>query len=650
MSLHRSKRVKTNHVPTPAATSQVAPTNATTQAVTTKGAVRLRRGCLQDLPDTAVELQLEIYGQLDPQDLLNMSRTCKKFRKFFLHRNNEKLWDSVVSNAEGLPPRPPWMSVQGFIHLLFSPTCHNCGASNVRKALWPWFVRYCGKCMDELTWGGIEAAARLEATPAHLSRWTIRPVFDKLFNVVHLDMNRFQNKQYNRVLKKDVEDMVKSWVVSSDVNRIGGDWGRFIDRRAEVTSMRYSYARKCERWYTQQEETKAVVRTALLQDVREQRFRDIVARLKETGWEKELDFLGTEGLEKMSCRPVVQRSVKLTKKEWERVLAAIDTFLVKTRADRLKKELDEVMKIRATELEAAIVAHYVQLPRSFIMDCRPRAVDLAQEPEIRALGEAPPTDNVTRETFADVLSSVVPRWENRQKAELTEMVWPYLGIKRIPQGIDPLDLAISVFFCDHDIPDSRSSALHYLDLLGCDCMRHNPPFVFTNKEPPPEDRWAKIARRPSEVPFNPSNFRFRSRLRVGVERMRDIVTVLGLDPNRATFTELQGCTDEAAFQHTLEHDPHYGYQTPGKPQHNRWEGVPEEDVVCVREMEIREHWLSSPRTIWSCSPCVEWEGYGKEVPKHMASEHGILEVTHLVSDGVIYLSTGMCAKPSIVLS
>ncbi|KAI0794313.1 hypothetical protein C8Q74DRAFT_1247931 [Fomes fomentarius] len=662
MQLRSSKRAKTAHAAKPTA-SRVARTNDTTQALTTKGAVRLRRGCLQDLPDTAIELQLEIYGQLDPQDLLNLSRTCKKFRKFFLHRNNKKLWDSAVRNAEDLPPCPPWMSVPGFIHLLFSPTCHNCGASNVRKALWPWFLRYCGKCMDELTWGWNETAEKLEALSPKIPRWDIRMAVDRLFCVVSLDMNRFQEK---RVLKKDVEYLIKNWVVSIDVKSIGDDWRKYVDRRAEVTSIRYSYARKCERWYTQQEETKAVARTAL----REQRFADIVARLKETEWVTEIDFLGTEGLEKMSRLPVVRRSVKLTKKEWEQVLAAIDTFLVKTRADRLKKELDEVMKIRATELEAAIVAHYVQLPRSFRMDCRPRAVDLAQEPEIRALGEAPTTDNVTRETFADVLSSVVPRWEQKQKAALTKIIRPHLGIKRIPRSIDPLDLAIAVFHPEPDshIPDDRSHMLRFPDLLGRDCMRHE---LRDGCAVNSKDRWAHWTRtRSSQLPFNLGNFRYRRPLSAGVKWMRNIVTALGLDPNRATFAELQACDArvrclqceklgeedriyswQAAFHHTVvENEPTYNYVHPeARGPHKHWESVPEEDMVRVREIELREHGLSSPSTIWSCSLCVEWEGYGKEVPDHMASEHGILEVNHLINDGVIYPSPGICAKPPIVL-
>ncbi|KAI0794324.1 hypothetical protein C8Q74DRAFT_569919 [Fomes fomentarius] len=668
MLLRSSKRVKTNHVSMPVV-SRVALTNTTTQIVTTQGTVGLRRGCLQDLPDIAVELQLEIFGQLDPQDLLNLSRTCKKFRSFFLHPNTKKLWDSAVRNAEGLPPRPPWMSVPGFIHLLFSPTCHNCGARNVRKVLWPLFVRSCGKCMDELTWGGNEAAERLEVLHPHVTRGQIREAFDRLFCVVSLDMSRLQDKQYNRVLKKDVEDMVKNWFVSIDVKSIGDDWRKYVDLRAVDTSMRYSYARKCERWYTQQEEAKAAARTALLQEIREQRFADIVACLRETGWEKEIDFLGTDGLEKMSRLPVVRRSVKLTEKEWEQVLAAIDTFLVETRTERLEKELDEVMKIRATELEAAIVAQYVQLPRSFIMDCRPRAVDLAQEPEIRALREAPTTDNVTRETFADVLPSIIARWEKKQKAELRKIIRPHLGIKRIPRSIDPLDLAIAVFYSRHHIRDDRSNMLRFPDLLGRDCMRHELGYGPAAQEPNSNDPWAYwIFNFRPDVPFDLGIFQSRRALSVGVKWMRNIVTALGLDPSRATFAELQGCDArvrclecwrlwhedriyswQAAFEHTVDYEPRGQYTQPGKSEHDRWEVVPEEDMDRVRDIELLEHGISSPSTIWSCSLCVEWEGYGKEVPEHMASEHDILEVDHLVDDGAIYPSTGICARPSIVL-
>ncbi len=37
-------------------------------------------------------------------------------------------------------------------------------------------------------WGGIEAAARLEAIPPLLSRWQIKDAFRILFNVIDLDM------------------------------------------------------------------------------------------------------------------------------------------------------------------------------------------------------------------------------------------------------------------------------------------------------------------------------------------------------------------------------------------------------------------------------------------------------------------------------
>ncbi len=42
------------------------------------------------------------------------------------------------------------------------------------------------------------------------------------------------------MLKKDVEYLIKNWVVSVDVKNIGDDWGKYVDRRAVDTSMRYS--------------------------------------------------------------------------------------------------------------------------------------------------------------------------------------------------------------------------------------------------------------------------------------------------------------------------------------------------------------------------------------------------------------------------
>ena len=92
------------------------------------------------------------------------------FHEFFLHRSNEALWVAALENAEGLPERPPFMSIPAFIHLLYSKHCHvshsnlsrirmnivtalhiqNCGCPNLRKVIWPWFARFCSACLPKV--------------------------------------------------------------------------------------------------------------------------------------------------------------------------------------------------------------------------------------------------------------------------------------------------------------------------------------------------------------------------------------------------------------------------------------------------------------------------------------------------------------------
>ena len=69
------------------------------------------------------------------------------FHSFFLHGSNKKLWEVSLASATGLPDRPPFMTIPAFIHLLYSPYCHNCASPNVRHIFWPWFKRYCQKCV-----------------------------------------------------------------------------------------------------------------------------------------------------------------------------------------------------------------------------------------------------------------------------------------------------------------------------------------------------------------------------------------------------------------------------------------------------------------------------------------------------------------------
>ena len=66
---------------------------------------------------------MQIFSNLHPKDLLNLSRTCKKFRSFFLHRSNEGLWKTARERVEDVPERPPFLSEPAFANILFGNAC-----------------------------------------------------------------------------------------------------------------------------------------------------------------------------------------------------------------------------------------------------------------------------------------------------------------------------------------------------------------------------------------------------------------------------------------------------------------------------------------------------------------------------------------------
>lgn len=59
-----------------------------------------------------------------PKDLLNMARTSKELRAYFMSRNTQRLWQAARLNIPDLPPCPDDLSEPAFANLVFDPHCH----------------------------------------------------------------------------------------------------------------------------------------------------------------------------------------------------------------------------------------------------------------------------------------------------------------------------------------------------------------------------------------------------------------------------------------------------------------------------------------------------------------------------------------------
>ncbi len=338
---------------------------------------------------------------------------------------------------------------------------------------------------------------------------------------------------------------------------------------------------------------------------------------------------------------------------------ALHTFLNETRDARLKKEREAVIKKRFAELDKAIIAHCVTIPRDATMDCHPLALDLALQADLEPIANAPSSERVTSEMFAAIVPKLVTDWEAEQRKFLRSFFRRF--ITKVPRGGDILDLAIAIFYCSSCSPTAVREMRYPYFLTWSSfryCNARNRQSSAFNC-----DHYAAPARpNPYSAPCDLTSFEPKQ-VEMGIKWMRNIVTKLGLDPGTATFADLEQCearlrclkcadlggqqgayTWEAAvsalydlralgrdadmssvsqFAHTAEHNTTHSHNAYPRSSHNRWSRVTKADMPKVKEREAVAHALTvESDCLWSCALCVDWKGRGGEgkVRKHLASK------------------------------
>ncbi|KAI0730868.1 hypothetical protein C8Q76DRAFT_716480 [Earliella scabrosa] len=636
---------------------------------------RMGRGRLQDLPDLAVEIQLEIFGNLHPRDLLNLARTCRKFRAFFLHRTNERLWHAARENAgPDLPPCPPFMSEPAFMNLLFGTCCQNCGHSNVRRVQWAWFIRYCLKCASEMSYSYYDAQTAILQVDHH------RVFIDydggedededdqddeedegepllKLFGGYLTQQSRYQ---HYRLLRSHVDTFVdKLEQIPKPISEQARS--QLIKKQRACTADRAVYAKQCLFWYGKQQAARATT----LDVKRSERFTEIVRRLRELGWDQDIDFLDQWGLREMSELAVVRQSSKLTPKSWENVLKAVDPFLKRTRQERLDKERTDILHARFASLEAALRAHCVHLPRTAHMDGRPETVDIVLMPQCRALADAPNDRSVTQDDFAALVPTLVTRWmEERRQQFATALRKECEALELVvPSDVDVLDLAIAILPCTRCWSrDAPFAFYRYPTVLSHSCARALRNFYKNYERQSDLYRTAVVIRAREEgfdstcCPFKFENMCEVAGLRRVLRFMTHIVKALGLDPARATAAELEACRTrlrcgycvryqseskplaaymwEAALRHTCSEERY---------SHDQWEVADtsmEKAAFAGLDSEPPALVLTTPGAVWSCSLCVRWNGRADQVEAHLSDKHDITYSDDHIQDGTLYLHPG----------
>ncbi|KAI0332683.1 hypothetical protein GY45DRAFT_1360059 [Cubamyces sp. BRFM 1775] len=650
-------------VPTSGQPSQPPAASCAKKGGATRVVGRPRKGHLMTLPEIAVELQLEIYSYLDLKDLHNMSRTCTRFRKFFLGRKTvtkERLWVQARANTDDFPERPPFLSEPAFVHLLLSPQCHRCGCSNVHNVIWRWFTRYCSKCFREVTvsWKEAEDYAR---TRDRNNILTYREPF-LLVNVIN-PSTRYNHKDsctYNRIHRDHLDKLLTEWL---DVCPSNTQWDasrkisrEFEEKRAAESAVRNEYARVCEEWFDKQQDK----RWALLNAARTARFNEIVNRLRDGGWDKEIAFMGRTGLEEMATIPVVRQAAKLTPKAWQDVYERLEGHLNDIRKERIAAERRALLESRLELFDEVIRDFYVRLPRSASMEYRARGADLAFIDECQSLLDAPNERLVTQADIEAILPDVVARWEAEQKEKLSTMVKNALP-EPVPDDVDALTLAVAMFGCLcfgqdfrwHRTPgEGEFAPPRFPAILGHDCIRRDYWRYNAHKE----SEYAHIVLKLSSSATARRPFKVENIIHTpGVVSEASIVLkTLGFDPLRTTVDDLKDCNarlrclscsqNYAGYAFTWETAINHACSYVGaSPRHNKWALIEgEEELELVRRLEAEVHDVAYTSkaaredVFWSCSLCLAVDEKWPRMQEHYKSEHPDEDAESCLQNGTIY--------------
>lgn len=299
----------------------------------------------------------------------------------------------------------------------------------------------------------------------------------------------------------------------------------------------------------------------------------ILERLCEEGWAEELNHMNYWDMYKFVKIPSLRLPKPLTDAgklhylhplqrldataphlaEWPRVMNAVQATLDKAHADLNAHKIQIGLRMRYSNLEDAIREHCVQLPRTPYMLHYPIPIDFAFTPKCRAALEHPlkfdyPTDH--SDPFERMAPALVKKWNTNVKKKLTRYVRRHL--RRIPPGVDPLNLAVAVFTCGH-----CAAGVRYPEVLRHPCLRLRPE--AGNLPIAEDDLYTRIITRPNFInekyelneeqkplhrrcmPFDADRLQNGPMAIVNVDRMRRVVSGLGLDAVRTTTDELKAC-------------------------------------------------------------------------------------------------------------
>ncbi|KAL4070439.1 hypothetical protein J3A83DRAFT_4243270 [Scleroderma citrinum] len=375
-----------------------------------KARKRVRRGPvvgrLAGLMELPMDILFEIFGHLNPLDVLRLARTTKQFRSMLMHKSSRFIWIAARKNISDLPDCPPYMSEPQFANLVFDTHCHECLAPNTRSVDWRIGRRICMKCAKDCL---------VEDYPFSCGESVYKSVPSKEGKRGRLcyyknDLNDFQRKR--------------------DSYTNPEDRAAFVKERRNIVSEMEKHAALLTTWSNNQYNARSEERD----DLRRERKQAIIEELTKLGWGDEIEKIPSD--DDLGHQKLVKQPTRLTPRIWSNIKPEMIRYMEQMKVQRLERER-KALVIARKQIAVSVLRDYkrVHLPFSDIM---PEPVDFCAFLQVSEIVELPTETEVTEESFQGVVSQMdelVAQWRRSSYDMLIQQFKEPLS-RKIHQGLD----------------------------------------------------------------------------------------------------------------------------------------------------------------------------------------------------------------------
>ncbi|KAK0233981.1 hypothetical protein IW262DRAFT_126179 [Armillaria fumosa] len=455
---------------------------------------RILRGLLQKVAETPLDVLFEIFSNLEPLDLLRLTRTTKDLRALLLRRSSSFVWKRARENVDGLPSLPEDLSEPKFAHLAFDKHCSNC-LRLTKFVQWEARTKYCRNCLDT---SDLFTVDRLN--PYSLS--LIVPIFGC--------SGTRRGQHYCYVYVPSIESVRKA----SD--SFGGDRDKLeawrLEREVAFQQLR-SHARQCEIW----SERRAQVRSNELDATRVQRLEGVLQRLTSLGWDDEVT--NPNFLTELRSQKYMRQSKALTERVWSNISDAVIALAQQHKFIRLRKRKIRAVEERTILFEEAYCAVTQDEP---FLPIIPKPDDVVIQEPFSTLFFDTPLDVSIADSLQAMwihLPDIASKLRKAQTSKFTE-VMEQAGLKA------DVHLATTVFRCTE-----CCQSYQYPYVLAHRCPFREVPKPFNDED------WKPYALRriSHHMAWSESQFTIDQET---VDKMACLIKTCGLDPETATYEDM----------------------------------------------------------------------------------------------------------------